>query len=430
MTVAWVINNIFPEVLEYINVGRFNRASVSNSWTSALFDGIKHCNDINLVVVMFYQGKEIINVKKDEIQYYVIPRNKSPFVYDKRLNHYLNIVKEQSKPDVVHVHGTEYPHVLNIIEIFGRNKVVLSIQGMVSVIQRYYLSSIKIKDIIANLTIRNIIFRDSIIGQQRMFRKRGEHEIKAISNAKYIIGRTDWDHIHATNINNKIEYFHLDEILRTEFFVSRKWTIDNCHRYSIFISQSSYPIKGLHMMLNALAIVKRSYPDVKLRIAGKEFLKHDTIKEKLSYSGYAKYINKIIRANNLENNVQFTGPLDANGMIKEYLSANVYVGPSCIENSPNSMCEAQILGVPCIVSDVGGVYDMTNNGKTVNLYRFEEYEMLANYIIQIFSHPEKQSLKIKEGIELSERRHNCSSITKKLLSIYNSIANDNKSKES
>lgn len=424
MTVAWVVNNIFPEVIELINRGRFNKVSVSNSWTSALFEGIQQESDISLVVIMFYQGDELIKEEKNNIIYYVLPRKKNPFSYDKMLNSYLRQVNEQMRPDVVHIHGTEYPHVVNAIEVFGKNKVVLSIQGMVSIIQRYYLSSIKLKEIFQNLTIRNLIFRDSILGQQKMFRKRGEHEINAISNANYIIGRTDWDYVHSTSINPSIKYFHLDETLRTDFFKSRKWNYNSCTKHTIFISQSSYPIKGLHMMLKALAIVKKCYPDVILRIAGKEFLKHDTLRDKLAYSGYAKYINKIIKENGLENNIQFTGPLDAKGMINEYLSSNVYVGPSCIENSPNSMCEAQLLGVPAIISNVGGVYEMTDCGQTAILYRFEEYEMLAYYIRMIFETPYLQESKIQKGIKLAENRHNCQTIISKLLDVYKQIAND------
>ena len=55
-------------------------------------------------------------------------------------------------------------------------------------------------------------------------------------------------------------------------------------------------------------------------------------------------------------------------------------GPSSIENSPNSLGEAQLLGVPCIASDVGGVTDMIPNKECGIIYRFEEVELLAKHI--------------------------------------------------
>lgn len=78
-------------------------------------------------------------------------------------------------------------------------------------------------------------------------------------------------------------------------------------------------------------------------------------------------------------------------MITEYLNANVYVLPSCIENSPNSLCEAQILGVPCISSICGGTADFINNNIDGLLYRCEEYEQLAQKIINIFNSGDKIS---------------------------------------
>ena len=85
----------------------------------------------------------------------------------------------------------------------------------------------------------------------------------------------------------------------------------------------------------------------------------------------------------------FTGNLNAEQMKSEYLNANVFVCPSSIENSPNSLGEAQILGTPCIASYVGGVMDMMK-GNERNLYRFEEVSMLAAKICRIFANADKQ----------------------------------------
>jgi glycosyltransferase involved in cell wall biosynthesis len=41
-------------------------------------------------------------------------------------------------------------------------------------------------------------------------------------------------------------------------------------------------------------------------------------------------------------------------MKSEYLNCKVFVSPSPIENSPNSVWDAEILGVPTVASYVGG----------------------------------------------------------------------------
>ena len=57
----------------------------------------------------------------------------------------------------------------------------------------------------------------------------------------------------------------------------------------------------------------------------------------------------------MEDKIEFLGRLSAEGMKQAYLDANVFVMPSTIENSPNSLGEAMLLGVPCVAADVGGV---------------------------------------------------------------------------
>lgn len=50
-------------------------------------------------------------------------------------------------------------------------------------------------------------------------------------------------------------------------------------------------------------------------------------------------------------------------MIEQYLKAHIFVCPSSVENSPNSLGEAQLLGVPCIGSIAGGIPSMLSMEK-------------------------------------------------------------------
>ena len=410
---------MLPEMAATIEGKVFNKTSASNSWVTALLDSV--CANFDLTVCMFYNGTEFHDKKFENYRCIAIPYHGNLTRYHSSISKKLDYVNSLIKPDLVHVHGTEYPYVYNILQTFDPKMVIISAQGLISVIAKYYLSGISKKDIISNITIRNIIFRDSALGQKKEFIRRGSYEIKALRLAKYVIGRTDWDKIHMLTINPQLNYYHLDELLREDFFKSRKWDYRLCDRHTIFLSQCNYPIKGLHKFIEALSLVKRRYADVKVRIAGRDFLKHDTIVNWMKYSGYAKYINHLISKYGLDDCIIFTGVLDAQGMASEYLKANVFVCPSNIENSPNSMCEAQFLGVPCVLSNVGGVYYMTNQGRTANLYRFEEVEMLASYICNIFEKPYNESNRIEEGLELASKRHSKKDIANGLLSIYEDV---------
>ena len=105
-------------------------------------------------------------------------------------------------------------------------------------------------------------------------------------------------------------------------------------------------------------------------------------------------------------------------MKQEYLFSNVFICPSSIENSPNSLCEAQILGVPCICSYAGGIPDLMK-GDEEHLYRFDDYEMLAYLIDDVFTKGT-----INPIVKIAEQRHNPKLNNDRLLAIYNEILND------
>ena len=123
----------------------------------------------------------------------------------------------------------------------------------------------------------------------------------------------------------------------------------------------------------------------------------------------------------LDENISFIGGINAEKMKELMLSSNVFVCPSSIENSPNSLGEAMLLGVPCIAADVGGVTDMMQNGSEGFVYPFNEHYKLAYYLDYIFSH-------VKESTEMGLAAKNHARIThaqevnnQRLISIYRKI---------
>ena len=165
-------------------------------------------------------------------------------------------------------------------------------------------------------------------------------------------------------------------------------------------------------------------PLIKVRIAGYDITCRNTIKDKIKLSGYGKYILNLLTKYKLQNKVSFLGPLDEHKMIEEYQKAHIFICPSSIENSPNSLGEAQLIGTPVIASYVGGIPDMVQNGKTGILYRFEEIEMLAEYIKQIFENDKLAKQLSENEIREAEKRHDKETIFKELISIYDNFQDD------
>lgn len=415
MKILWIVNTIFPYPAEKM----YMKATPFGGWIKGLAEELKEMENINLSVATVYNGKNIKKLDDGSIVYYLIPG--APAIkYNVKLEKYWKKINEDCKPDLVHIHGTEFAHGLAFKNACPDVKCIVSIQGLVSVCSDVYNANISSKEIIKNITLRDIIKMDNIFQQKEKFRMRGKNEKELIRKADAILGRTTWDYANTIYINEAKKYYTLNETLRSEFY-KYEWNINNIEKHSIFSSQASYPIKGLHYLLKAIAILKNKYPDIKLYIAGQNILENSTLKERMKRTGYAKYLTKLVKKYKLENHVVFTGILNEKQMIERLLKTNVFVLPSAIENSSNSLGEAMLLGMPCVASNTGGTMDMLEHKKEGFLYPYTEPAMCAKYIGTYFEDDGLCKMYGEEAKKVALKRHNRKNNTKKIIEIYNEI---------
>ena len=120
-------------------------------------------------------------------------------------------------------------------------------------------------------------------------------------------------------------------------------------------------------------------------------------------------------------NIHFTGILDEQEMCDRYLKSSVFVCPSSVENSPNSLGEAMLLGVPCVASCVGGIPDMLTHGKEGFMYQANAPHMLAHYVCRIFESDDLALSFSERARERALRTHNVEMNTRRLIEIYGEI---------
>ena len=147
---------------------------------------------------------------------------------------------------------------------------------------------------------------------------------------------------------------------------------------------------------------------------------NNDFKSLLRFQGYHLYLRRLVKKLQLEDHVRFLGALSELEMKQAYLDANVYVMPSAIENSSNSLCEAQILGVPVVSSYCGGIPTLVEDGKTGYLYRYEEIEMLAQRVISLFGETDLCELSKNER-KTALKRHDREKNAIDLKNIYEEI---------
>ena len=426
MRVLWVSNILFPEVCCKLGIP----VPVVGGWMqSGAYSLLAQSADIDIAVVSIYNVSEIKKVKTEKLLHYLLPLGADDQYYDEKKEEYFEKIIDEYNPDLVHIHGSEFPHSLSCAKACEHRHTpfLVSIQGLVSQCWKYLnggLSEDELNDILPQKTIIKERIKKCLGRPARRTPKeemyiRGEYERQLLKMSNNVVGRTSWDKSHVCAVNPQIKYYLCNETLREEFY-DVQWDYSNCDKHTIFLSQGNYPLKGLHVLLDAIVYVKQQFPDVILYIGGSNIINDSSYQR----NGYARFIkNKLVELN-IDKNIHFLGYLNASQMKDRYLRANVYVNCSFIENSPNSVGEAQLIGTPCIGSFVGGTMDMIKHGKTGFLYRVEEVEMLAFYICKLFTSPEICKIMSDEERQVALLRLNGEVNAHTLLNIYDDIKNN------
>lgn len=423
MNILWITNSIaFPDICKALKIPE----PQTGGWMKSMLESLKKLYPhLHFAIATLHEGtRTIIKKQIHDTIYYLIP-GKPSIKYQKSIEKYWEKINVDFAPDIIHIHGTEFSHGLAYIKKCGNENVVISLQGVVSGIERYYFGGIPSSTLKHHKHFIDFI-DDSISKSVKNIKIRTVNEKQYFTLCNNIIGRTHWDRIHLWSINPNAKYFFCNENLRDPFYENEGWRFDGCEKHTIFVSQSSSPLKGLHKLLESLPIIIKHYPDTQVYVAGKDFVNKKTVREKIVSRPFPNYIVSIINKLGVRDRVHFTGFLNAQEMVNQYLKANVFVCPSSIENSPNSLGEAQLLGVPCIGTFAGGIPDMIKHGQTGMLYRFEEHEELANYIYKLFSNPALCEKLSKNEHVVARERHDRLKNARMLYTIYLSVNNSKK----
>ncbi len=385
-------------------------------WMSSLQNEFSNRKDIELGICFCGNGQPE-KVEQEGVVYYPVPHHQK-YVKDKFLDliyykdvkrdeilwpYYINRFKKvihDFKPDVIEVFGSELYVGLSAIAAKGF-PVVLHLQGLLSLSIYIFLPP--------GVSYWQYIWKDRSFKkayanfQELVYWRRSCHREKEILKAvSHVIGRTEWDKAAMQLLAPQAQYHHGGEILRPVFYEATERTIPIRTTIMTIISQPLY--KGFDLILKIANILKNEL--------GMEF----------DWDVYGnvspKFWEKHTRIRHNEVNVNLRGVASARKLRDALLNTTLYVHPSYIENSPNSVAEAQILGIPVVATNVGGTPSMVEHKKTGLLFPATDPYMGAYYIQGL-------SLNIELNVQIGNIakkqaivRHDKDKIVKKLLGTY------------
>ena len=398
------------------NPSLYKRKAIDAGWIGALELMMRKINDIELAI-SFTHSDKIFKVNDKNITYYPITERKSILhkiekvisseKYDQQYLNSMQKVIEDFKPDIIQIWGSEIH--AGLIAKYTTIPVVLHIQGIINpYLQAWFPPGFSLRDIKYHYGV-NIIKKYYAYRDLQRFKVQAKREKTIYKSIKHYMGRTEWDKAVTNILSPSSNYYYCSEMLREAFYTNKKWEYKERNKTIIITTISQAIYKGADLILKTAKILKEhNLLDFEWHIIGLSEL---------------HLMEKQYHINASSNNICLKGKMTANGMVQELLDCDMYVHPSYIDNSPNSVCEAQILGTPVIATHVGGISSLIENKRNGILTPANDPYTLAYQIRQIKQDKNLASQIGYNGQVDASKRHNPETILSTLLQTYQEIIN-------
>ncbi len=389
------------------NSGRYledsNIAKLEGSWVYSLQTAFVNQRSTQLALAFFYPSekrKEILN----GTTYYLLKKCHYPrgaFRKEQESSYLKQIewVVNDFQPDIIQVFGTEM--ILGLVWRVTNVPVVVHIQGWMhpiwnawypphyNVLKDDILSYLNPKKRLEKLYITNAL----------------NWEKDTCRHVKYFLGRTTWDKNVLKTLSPHADYFYCSELLRPPFFYAEKWKYEEGRPLTIVSVINDAPYKGADVILHTAALLKQ----------------HIHFKWFVCGVSNIQWAEKLVGINTSEVNVECLGHVSCLDLVKCLQNCSCFVHLSYIENSPNSVCEAQLIGLPVIATNVGGVSSLVEDGETGLLVSANDAYTTCMKILSLYH---SQSLSTKLGMQaalVAEKRHKEEVVVDNLLQVYEDI---------
>ena len=418
------------KVLWFSNVSLIDDdTNKTGTWIHSMYKGLSTYKDVDIIANISFSKSSLKLSQEGSFTELLIPISygiqKIEDIPTSIINKIIDFVDNLS-PDIIHIWGIEaiwalicqkrlskYTQLIEIQGLKGISSAPIHFNGGLSKLPQNILGPFEC--ILPDFSLNHI---------QKEFNRWDYYERDVISNAKYISTQSAWvrDALKF-HFNTNARIFRTSILLRNSFINPVPWISHREERSGItdaptlFSISSPIPYKGFHVSVESLSLLKKYYPDIKLRVAGISINKRNVIT-----SGYIRFIKNLISSHNLNDNIEFLGNVKEDVILQELYKSDVFINPTFVETFCLALAEALSVGVPSVSSYVAALPELIdkNNGLLVPA---GDPISLASSINKILSNP-SLSIDISTHAYKSMALYNNSQrIIENQIEIYNSILN-------
>lgn len=296
-----------------------------------------------------FPEKEIIN----GVEIYRYPISNLPVLKSFSLPLIKGVVS--SNGDILHIQGfCRFFNIYLINKVIKDRSIILTTHGLHEGIQ-------KIDKAPFNKLLRTVINTQVL--------KRLDHVI-CLSNAdKEKLSTLGYPREKITIIPNGVD---------EKKFLHREHFVEESKKFKVLCVARFDRNKGYEILVQALKRVRKRF-DFHAYFVG--------YVEDVSYLSYIKHL---VEEEGLSNNIRFGISINDSQLADCYLSSDLFVLPSLVETSPLTILEAMYVGLPVIVTRVGGISEIVHNDINGYVVDAGDSIQLSERIIDLINNPEKR----------------------------------------
>lgn len=185
------------------------------------------------------------------------------------------------------------------------------------------------------------------------------------------------------------------------------------HDNTVLSVAAVQPRKGLIHLVEAMAVVRRSVPDARLRIIGKMLVPE-----------YGQQLRDRIAELGLTDCVEMVGFVTDEDLRQAFTSCSVFALCSVEESSPVSIAEAMTLGKPVVATAVGGIPDLVADGGTGYLVTFGDVPAIAKSLTSVLADGDLRRRMGAAARTRAVRDFRPDAAAEKTVAVYRQVLND------